>query len=362
MFNPDHFFPSALLGVPRPTKRNYGGRLNLSNNELQHSRIDAVINDFYTSAEISWVSRYMYWPGLISLLAKHFSLPSDCVWISAGSDQAIRALVWLAAKAGCRLILQSPNYSTYTIAAATEGIEVEAMGAVWSSSQEELERLCAAARRPGRALVVITDPHAFTGRLLPPDGVAHLAAVCEDEGHLLVVDEAYVWFAKADHLSLLERFSNLLLLRSFSKGFGMAGLRFAALFACPRVVEYLARTRCMAEVSGVAAAFVEHCLARWSVFDEVWREVTQRRDDAARIIGSLEIGWSCPPSSTNFQLVETGDQRRAEWVVAELERCRIAVRSLATEPMLASCFRFSVAGDEATQRLLDALVRIGTSG
>jgi histidinol-phosphate/aromatic aminotransferase/cobyric acid decarboxylase-like protein len=360
MFDPDHFFPPALLGVPRPTKRDYGGRLNLSNNELQHSRIDAVISDFYATAEISWVSRYMYWPSLLSLLAKHFRLPPECVWISAGSDQAIRALVWLAAAAGCRLILQSPNYATYTTAAATEGIEVEVVSSVWSSPQEELGGLCAAARRPGRALVVITNPHAFTGRLLPPDGVAHLAAVCEEEGHLLAVDEAYVWFAKVDHLSLLERFSNLLLVRSFSKGFGMAGLRFAALFARPRVVEYLSRTRCMAEVSGVSAAFVEHCLARWPVFVEVWREVAQRRDYAARIIEGLEVGWSCPSSSTNFQLVETGERRRAEWVTTELERCSIAVRSLAAEPTLASCFRFTVAGDEATQRLLDALVRIGT--
>lgn len=362
MFDPDRFFHPALLGVPRPIKRNYSGLLNLSNNELQHPHIDVIISDFYASAEISWVSRYTYWPSLLSALADHFSLLPEDVWISAGSDQAIRALVWLAAAAGHRLILQSPNYATYKTAAVAEGIEVEAVASVWCSPHEELANLCAAARRPGRALVVITNPHAFTGRMLTLDEVSHLASVCEEEGHLLTIDEAYIWFAKADHFSLLKRFPNLVILRSFSKGFGMAGLRFAGLFACPRVVEYLSRTRCMAEVSGVSAAFVKHCLARWPIFVEIWREVAQRRDATARIIEGLDIGWSCPLSSTNFQLVELGERWRAEWVTAGLERCGIAVRSLAAEPMLASCFRFAVGGEKANQRLIDALVRIGASG
>jgi len=361
MFDPDHFFPAKLLGVPRPTKRNYGLLLNLSNNELQHPRLDAIIDDFFAAAEVSWVSRYAYWPRLLGAVARHFDLPAERVWISAGSDQAIRVLIRLAAAAGRRLILQSPNYSTYTITAATEGIAVDAVASVRCSPEDELEGLCAAARRPGQALVIVTNPHAVTGRLLAPDALAVLGTICEEEGHLLAIDEAYVWFANSDHLPLLERFPNILLIRSFSKGFGMAGLRFAALFASPQVVEYLARTRCMAEISGPAAAFVEHCLPQRAIFVEIWRDVAQRRDETARVIGSFEVGWSCPASSANFQLVETGARRRAEKVVSGLERCGIAVRSLAGEPTLASCFRFTVAGDEAIGRLLDALTKLSVT-
>lgn len=360
MFDPDLFFPPKLLGIPRPTKRSYEQQLNLSNNELQHPQLDAVIADFYTAAEISWISRYSYWPSLLGSVGRHFDLPVERVWISAGSDQAIRVLIWLAAAAGRRLILQSPNYATYTTAAAAEGIKVDAVTSVRCSPEDELEGLCVASQQPGQALVVVTNPHAFTGRLLMPDALAALATICEEEGHLLAIDETYVWFASTDHFSLLKRFPNLLLLRSFSKGFGMAGLRFAALFACPRVVEYLARTRCMAEVSGLSAAFVEHCLSQWPTFIEIWRDIARRRDDTARVIESLEAGWSCPSSAANFQLVETGARQKAERIISGLERCGIAVRSLAGEPTLESCFRFTVAGGDATQRLLDALAGLAT--
>ena len=118
----------------------------------------------------------------------------------------------------------------------------------------------------------------------------------------------------------------------------MAGLRFATLFACPQVVDYIARSRCMAEVSGLSAAFVEHCFARWPAFVEIWRELAQRRDETARSIEALNSGWSCPKSEANFQLVETGATSCADKVTSGLERSGIAVRTLAGEPTLASCF------------------------
>ena len=361
MFYANRFFPPALLTVPRPTKRSYGRLLNVSNNELRHPRLDAVVASFYASAEISWVTRYPYWPGVLALIARQFGLPTDWVWISAGSDQAIRTLIRLAAMAGNRMILEWPNYATYATTAVGEGMAIEKVPSVWCSVEEELDSLCAAARRPGQALVVVTNPHAFTGRLLALDAIAALASACEREGHLLMIDEAYVWFAESDHLPLLEQFPNLLLLRSFSKGFGMAGLRFAAILGRPGVLDYLARTRCMAEVSGPAAAFVEHCLTQWPVLIDIWHDIARYRDETAEVVESLNGQWSCPSSSANFQLVDTGTAERAERVTLELERQGIAVRSLAGEPTLASCFRYTVCGDSSTGRLLEALGEITTA-
>lgn len=358
MFDPDRFFSTALLTLPRPVKRSYGRLLNLSNNELRQPRLDALIASFFATADPLWVTRYPYWPGVVSAIAKQFGLPVERVWISAGADQAIRTLVRLAGMAGHRMILQWPNYPTYAAAAVAEGVAVERISSVKDSPGAELDELCLAASRPGPALVVVTNPHGFTGRLLALDAISALAATCEREGHLLIVDEAYVWFADADHLPLLAQFSNLLLLRSFSKGFGMAGLRLAAMLAPPGVIEYLARTRCMAEVSGLTAAFVEHCLTQWPMLIEIWQDIARRRDEAAQAVKSLYPEWSCPPSSANFQLVDTGATEEAGSVVTELERNGIVVRSFTTEPTLASCFRYSVCGDNSTERLVQILCEL----
>lgn len=328
--------------------------MNLANNELRHPQLDEIIAGFYATAEISLVTRYPYWPSALTAVARHFSVTTEEVSISAGSDQAIRALARLAAVAGRRMILQWPNYATYQIAAASEGLAVERVQTVGYSPEEELKALCAATRRPGKALVVLTNPHGITGRLLTPDLVAALAAACEEEGHLLVLDEAYVWFAAADHVQLLRRFPNLLLLRSFSKGFGMAGLRFAAMLSSPGIIAYVNRARCAAEISGLAVAFVEHCLAQQSTLRNIWEDIARRRDETAQTIANLNTRWSCPSSAANFQLVDTGTAASAEHVTVGLRERGIRVRSLAEEPTLASCFRYAVCGDSSTKLLIAA--------
>lgn len=358
MFDPRRFFPASLMSVPRPTKKDYHLKLNLSNNELIHPRLEAMVESFYSAAEVSWVTRYPYWPRVVAAIAKKFDLGTASVWISAGADQAIRLLIRLAAMKRHRVVLQWPNYATYATAASSEEIVGEAVNSLSCSEKEEVELLCAAACRPGPALFVVTNPHAFTGRLLPLDAIATLADTCERKGHLLVIDEAYTWFAQNDHLSLLERFPNLLLLRSFSKGFGMAGLRFAAILARPDVVEYFARTRSMAEVSGLSAAFVEYCLSQGSILSAIWCDIARLRDNAARTIESLKPGWSCPLSASNFQLVDTGTIEQADRVVSKLAQQGILVRSLAGESLLASCFRFTICGGNTSDRLVEALKQI----
>ena len=91
-----------------------------------------------------------------------------------------------------------------------------------------------------------------------------MAVLCWEKGHLLIIDEAYVDFAGFDHLSLAKEFENVLLVRSFSKGWGVAGARLALIIGSTRVIEYLKRYNPMNPVSGPSIAIVTQLLREYS--------------------------------------------------------------------------------------------------
>lgn len=233
-------------------------------------------------------------------LASRLGVAPECIVLGAGSDELIGLSVaaFVAPGAGC--VVPVPSFPRYRTCALFQGaIPLECP--VGADGALDVEAMVAASE--GAALVFAATPNNPTGGLLERPRLERLATGVA-AGTLLVLDEAYFEFGRAaggpDGLEVLRgRKGPWLLLRTFSKAYGLAGLRVGyALASDPRLAEALNRARGMFNVSALAQAAA---LAAWedAGYARTQIEKTVASREALRAALS-RLGIECLPSAANF--------------------------------------------------------------
>ena len=205
-------------------------------------------------------------------------------------------------------------------------------------------------------LTCVVNPHAPSGVLLDTAAIADLARRLSG---VLLVDEAYVDFVDPalghDLAPLTREFDNLLLLRTFSKGYSLAGLRLGYLIGTPGLIDPLIRkTRDSYNVDAISQALGEAAIVERDHAATTWRRV---REDRERLRHGLsQLGLEAPPSQSNFLLarVPAASRLGAAALYAGLKERGILVRYFAV-PGLDDRLRITVGTTEQNQRLLDEL-------
>ena len=199
-------------------------------------------------------------------------------------------------------------------------------------------------------LKFIVNPNSPTGGLFELPAIE--ASVAASSG-VVVIDEAYVDFAPRSCLELLPRHDNVLLLRTFSKGYGLAGMRIAFALGSRELIEELNSVKDSYNVDRLAivaaAAAIDDEEYHQTLVDEV---ITNR----AQLAGALvDLGFDLVPSSTNF--IFTRPPKPAKDVVSALRARKVLVRHYDREP-IAGWLRITIGTQEQHSRLLSALKEI----
>ncbi len=270
-----------------------------------------------------------------------------------GIQALILTLVNAFVSPGDTVVVPAPTYGLYAQACRVAGARVERVGS--PELRLDLEAIAAAVRTTGAKLVWICDPNNPTGlRLGADEWRAFLDAVGPD--CVVVADEAYMdYVAPAERVRREDDVAagrRVVVLRTFSKIFGLAGLRLGYLLADPDLVRYLNSVQEPFNVNRAALAAGVASLGRE-------REVAERRDLAARarerLSRALVAGGMAPvPSSANFVLVELGGADDVELAEA-LVRRGVLIRP-GSELGLPGWARITVAPDDVMDRAAAALL------
>jgi histidinol-phosphate aminotransferase len=287
-------------------------------------------------------------------LATLHGVAREQIIVTHGGDEALRLAITTFVDPDDAFGMANPSYSLYPVLAEIQDAKTVAipLTADWTLPDDFAEQLNAADVR----LTCIVNPHAPSGVLLSPDTIADLASRLSG---VLLVDEAYVDFvdpARGHDLAPLTRtFDNLLLLRTFSKGYSLAGLRLGYLIGAQSLIAPLiGKTRDSYNVDAISQSLGEAAIAHRAYAADTWRRV---REDRARLRhGLAQLGLDAPPSESNFLLpsVPAGSRLAAAAVYAELKARGILVRYFAV-PGLDDRLRITVGTTEQNQRLLDEL-------
>jgi histidinol-phosphate aminotransferase len=290
---------------------------------------------------------------LVERMAQLYEAPTQNLLVGRGSDEAIDLLARAFCRAGQdKVVITPPTFGFYKVAARIQGADVLEVPLRRDGFALDTEAVIEAGRRA--KLVFLCSPNNPTGNLLDEDAVLRVCTSLAGRA-LVVLDEAYIEFARrASWVSRLPQLPNLVLLRTLSKAYALAGARLGTLIAGQEIVGLLKR---IIPPYAIPASTVEEVLAL--------TEAPQRALAAARIrtllderSGMRERLERSPqvvrvyPSDANFLLVECRDAR------AFLEAGKSAgliVRDFSSAPGLANCLRISIGTPEQNLRLLAAV-------
>lgn len=287
-------------------------------------------------------------------LAAILGLDASQLLVTRGSSEGVDLLVRTFCRAyRDRILVTPPTFSMYEVYANMQGAGVTEVPLAGPDFALDVDALAAACDDTTK-LVFVCSPNNPTGGSVPREALARLLEARAGRS-LVVVDEAYVEFSRHGSLvDALDRHDNLVVLRTLSKAWGLAGARCGGVAANPDVIDLLRRMLPPYALSAPASEAVRDGLgprARAIAARQVAEAVAERERLAGALAGldGVERVW---PSDANFLLVRFADLAAVE---RRLERERILVRAFAQKPALANCARITIGRPRDNDRLVAAI-------
>ena len=336
--------PGYVPGAP-PRAREGLTPYKLSSNENPHPPLPGVLEA--VAAAAADLNRYPDGASaeLVAALAADLDVAPECLVLGTGSVAVLGHVVAAACEAGDEVVHAWRSFEAYPIVVTVAGavgvpVPLDAAG------RHDLDAMAAAVTSRTR-VVLVCSPNNPTGPVVSAAGLdALLDAVPSDV--LVVVDEAYVEFVRepgaADGLAAWQERPNVVVLRTFSKAYGLAGLRVGFAVAHPDVARVLRLAATPFGVSGIAQLAAVASLA---AKDELLARVEDLVGERERVAAALaDQGWELPETQANFVWLPLGE-RAAAFAAAAGEQ------GLSVRPFAGEGVRVSVGEVPANDRFLE---------
>ena len=279
-----------------------------------------------------------------AVAARVHGVSADSVLAGNGSDDILQIALRSYCGPGDVLVCPEPTYSLYPVLA--DLADVRLIPVPWEAGWRlPAEALIGHAARA----IFFANPNSPSGTSVP---VADVEALAEATEALVLVDEAYADFADDHCIRLLQRCRNVLISRTFSKGYGLAGLRFGYALGDPAVIAQMAKVKDSYNCDAIAIAAACAALDDGAYAQANWQAI---RAERARLSAELERrGCAVIPSQANFLLATTPDAAHAGWLYAALKARGVLVRFF-DRPALDNKLRISIGAHDENDALLAAL-------
>jgi len=274
---------------------------------------------------------------LRTALAEHHACTVENIVVGAGIDDLLGLAVRGYLAPGDVSVCTLGTYPTYAYHVAGYGARLETVP-YGADGSVPLDALAQKARETRARVAYLANPDNPSGFFAGPRAVADFLAQLP-ERTLLVLDEAYADFVPADDLPPDRIEPRVVRMRTFSKAYGLAGLRVAYALGAPATIETFGKIRLQYGVSRLAQTAALAAFGARDFVNEVVREVARGRE-AYRELGR-ELGLGTLPSSANFVNFDLGTRERAEALVGALLRRAVFVRKPGAPP-LDRCVRVTV--------------------
>lgn len=278
------------------------------------------------------------------LVAAHLGLPPEQVLLTNGADEALALLFSAYLGPGDELLFAEPTFVMYPVLGQATGatvVNVRSGEDLSLPATELVERIS-----PRTRVIAIANPNNPTGMLAPRASLLRILDSAANTAVLL--DEAYFEFSRETMIGDLGRYRNLFVARTFSKVYGLAGLRLGVLTGSAEQIRFI-RSFCPPfNVNAAALACLEVALADQQFVHDY---VEQTKTSCRQIEGLCgELGLQFWPSSTNFVLIRIGSAAKA--FVAALGTRGIVIRDFSTSPGCEGCVRITAGTREQMETVL----------
>ncbi|MGQ9543047.1 MAG: histidinol-phosphate transaminase [Candidatus Bathyarchaeia archaeon] len=314
---------------PEDITRKYGipesEIVNLGSNENPYRLPEWMVKSLI--GELQRINRYPNpsYRDLKEAISKYVDLPPDHITVGNGSSDLIDMVCKATLNPLDRIIVPIPTYTLYMLTSMlwdAKIIYLETEGSDFNVTAANLKPHLKDAR-----LTFLGSPNNPTGRSVARK---ELEEMLEAGGPLFIVDEAYAEFTGKTVIDLIDDSERLIILRSMSKFFCLAGIRIGYAISNPRLIEGLEKVRLPFTVNRLAQAAAIKALENLDYFMNVAREITAQREELARELSLM--GMEPIPSDSNFLMVKLPVGQEADKFTQRLASKGVIIRSLKNLP------------------------------
>lgn len=354
---------APALGLIKPSVRSQGAYTleapvsarKLNQNEAAEDIPADLKQEILTRAgAVSWHRYPEFVPHqLAEAIAARHGWRADGVLVGNGSNEVIQAALTVSVAEGDVVVAPEPTFSLYKLLTGVLGGRYVPVP-LGAGFRYDVDALVARAQAERAKVVVLCSPNNPTGSALPEGAVERLVRATDA---LLFVDEAYQEFGGPTAVELAKREPRVVVLRTFSKAMGMAGLRFGYALAHPEVAREIAKAKLPYNVNAITLAAAEVALEQPERFEARVRHIVAERERLAPRLAALR-GVEVFPSQANFLLLRFHEVAPEAVFTRLVEEAGILVRDVSRGPGLAGCLRVSIGTPADNDAVLAALVKI----
>jgi histidinol-phosphate aminotransferase len=322
-------------------------RLDFNENTVGASpRVIDFLQRYLTAADLSMYPEY---ENALEDLAVHFGAALNEVALTNGTDEAIHSLMDTFVDAGQQVLLLKPSYAMYRFYAQLAGAQVHELdyrpGTLAFPLEELLQQI-----QPETRAILISNPNNPTGTGIDLRAIEKILDKAPQAA--VLIDEAYYEFSGITALALIPRYPNLFVSRTFSKTYGLAGMRCGCLFSQAENITHVRKAQSPYSVNTVAAMAARIAIQDQKFVEDYVLEVLTARE--LLYVGLEKLNIPYIRSQANFVLFQAGD--RAIEIRDELRNRGILIRDRGYE--IPGCVRVTVGTRDQIRRFLDELEQL----
>ncbi|MDR4505982.1 MAG: histidinol-phosphate transaminase [Candidatus Scalindua sp.] len=281
--------------------------------------------------------------------AEIFSTRPERVMVGNGSDELLTIIIRCFVGEGDKVVYPYPTYLLYKILSDIQD------GTVCTVNFPEDYSLPEEIISKGASIIFICNPNSPSGTMVSVDEVSNIAGKTNS---VIVVDEAYVDFADDNCLRLVDEHPNLIILRTLSKSYSLAGMRLGFAVAQEGLIGGMMKVKDSYNVNRLGMAAAIAALGDQETFRENVARIKRTRGHLVDSLGKL--GFHVYPSQTNFVMIKCAGSSVAKGIYGRLKEQKILIRYI-DEPSLDDCLRITVGTDGEIETLLKKMEEIKRS-
>lgn len=334
--------------IIRP-RQNYDTRLNkvrLGMNEKYPSMPKELFQEIMSDFTIEEASAYPEMKSVYDAMSKFLGQPTNRILLSSGADVAIKITLESICEKGDQLLTCAPTYAMYAVYAKMLECKLNSI-LPDECGNFNITDLIARAKDDIKA-VIIANPNGITGFYFTQSEIQKVLAALPETP--VIIDEAYADFAGLDVAPLLDEFSNLIIIRTFSKNIGFTGLQVGYILAQEPVIEFIEKFKPGIEINSLAARAVKVLCTKPELIKAQVTETIQSRKIFANSL--KELGFKVIENGGNFILVDFGHKTVS--VTKNLDNANVEYKMI-TKPF-DGYIRFAI-GDKQTMMTVLEIIK-----
>ncbi|MDO8558738.1 MAG: histidinol-phosphate transaminase [bacterium] len=332
-----------------------GSFLRLDKNENTIDFNKEMTDLFKNQITPDFLAAYPEIDSLYAKIASYLKYREENIYITAGSDAAIKAVFEVFVEKGDKVALLDPTYAMYYVYGEIFQAKVLKINFKEDLSLD-MENILNLIEEERPKLICLANPNAPTGTVIAPEGLKRIVDLCSKYDIVVLIDEAYYPYYSHSAISLIPDYPNLVITRTFSKAFGLASCRLGFAVGQPEIIGYLHKVRPMYETNAFAAKFGELILDNYGIVEKNVEEVNRAKEYLEKELSDSGIPFF--KSYANFMLIDVSSFEKAVQIKQEMKNRKILIAGGFKTAPLEKCIRVSIGNIEQMKYFFDNFKQI----